>query len=89
MSRPFAHETDVPSLPLSGQAAKPAAGALTGLASVLKPFQEGRTPVYIEYRRPDASARLRLGEEWRVNPTEELLRRLGDLAGSDRVRVEY
>jgi len=35
MSRPFAHETDVPSLPLSGRAAKPAAGAFTGLASVL------------------------------------------------------
>jgi len=35
MSRPFAHETDVPSLPLNGRAAKPAAGAFTGLASVL------------------------------------------------------
>jgi protein TonB len=35
MSRPFAHETDVPSLPLSGRAAKPAAGAFTGLASAL------------------------------------------------------
>ena len=35
MSRPFAHETDVPSLPLSGRASKPAAGAFTGLASAL------------------------------------------------------
>jgi DNA polymerase-3 subunit alpha len=64
-------------------------GFVSGLATVLKPFQEGRTPVYIEYRRPDASAELRLGDAWRVNPTEELLRRLGELAGSDRVRVEY
>ena len=55
-------------------------GILAGLAPVLRPFQEGPTPVYIEYRRPDASARLRLGEEWRVSPTEKLLRRLGELA---------
>ena len=64
-------------------------GILAGLAPVLRPFQEGPTPVYIEYRRPDASARLRLGEEWRVSPTEKLLRRLGELAGPDRVRIEY
>ena len=35
MSRPVAPETDVPSLPLSGRASKPAAGAFTGLTSAL------------------------------------------------------
>jgi DNA polymerase-3 subunit alpha len=64
-------------------------GLVSGLAAVLKPFQEGRTPVYIEYHRPGASARLRLGEDWCVNPTDELLRRLGELTGAERVRVEY
>jgi DNA polymerase-3 subunit alpha len=64
-------------------------GVVNGLATVLRPFQEGRTPVFIEYRRADASAWLRLGDDWRVNPTDELLRRLTDLAGADRVRVEY
>jgi len=62
---------------------------VNGLAAVLRPFQEGRTPVYIEYRRPGASARLKLGDAWRVNPTDELLRRLGELTGADRVSVEY
>jgi DNA polymerase-3 subunit alpha len=64
-------------------------GLVDGLATVLRPFQEGRTPVYVEYRRADARAELRLGETWRVNPTEELIRRLADLAGPDRVQVEY
>jgi DNA polymerase-3 subunit alpha len=64
-------------------------GLVDGLAAVLRPYQEGRTPVYVEYRRPDASARLKLGEAWRVNPTDELLRRLAEVAGPDGVRMEY
>jgi protein TonB len=35
MSRPFAHETNVPSLPLSGRSPKPARDAFTSLASIL------------------------------------------------------
>jgi len=35
MSRPFAHETNVPSLPLSGGESTPARDAFTGLASIL------------------------------------------------------
>ena len=35
MSRPFAHETHVPSLPLSGRKSTPARDAFTGLASIL------------------------------------------------------
>ena len=35
MSRPFAHETNVPSLPLSGGESAPARDAFTGLASIL------------------------------------------------------
>ncbi len=59
------------------------------LAEVLGPFREGGTPVYVDYARPGAEARLRLGDEWRVTPSDELLHRLGELAGEDGVAVEY
>lgn len=62
---------------------------LQQLASVLKPFRDGRTPVSVDYRRPEASARFSLGEQWRVRPTEELLQRLRNLAGKDTVSLEY
>ena len=32
---------------------------------------------------------LQLGQDWRINPTDELLCRLGELAGRDRVCVLY
>jgi DNA polymerase-3 subunit alpha len=64
-------------------------GFINGLASVLKPFREGHCPVRVDYRRDDATAQLLLGDEWRVRPTDELIRRLDELAGKGLVRVEY
>jgi len=64
-------------------------GFASALRSVLEPYREGRTPVFIEYRGLDASAELCLGTGWRVNPTDELLHRLGELAGRERVDLQY
>jgi DNA polymerase-3 subunit alpha len=64
-------------------------GFISRLASTLQPFREGGCPVWLDYRRPDARARIPLGHEWRVRPTDELLHRLKDLAGEDAVRVIY
>jgi DNA polymerase-3 subunit alpha len=64
-------------------------GFVRDLAGVLEPFREGECPIWIDYRRPDARAALALGERWRVRPTDELIHRLRDLAGEDRVRLDY
>ena len=64
-------------------------GFVRDLAQVLDPYREGHCPVRIDYRRPDARAQLTLGPAWRVRPTDELLRRIADLAGEDSVRIEY
>ncbi|HEX22363.1 MAG TPA: DNA polymerase III subunit alpha, partial [Chromatiales bacterium] len=64
-------------------------GFVQDLAQVLAPFREGRCAVRVEYRRPDARAQLTLGPDWRVRPTDELLRRITELAGEDSVRIEY
>ena len=59
------------------------------LADVIEPYREGTTPVCIDYVRSDARVRMSLGDRWKVRPTEALLSRLRDIAGGDRVAVEY
>jgi DNA polymerase-3 subunit alpha len=64
-------------------------GFVTHLADILQPFRRGHCRVCIDYLGNEAQARVALGEEWAVHPTDELLHRLRDLAGQDRVQVEY
>jgi DNA polymerase-3 subunit alpha len=64
--------------------------ALVGqLRSTLGAFRGGRVPVVIEYRRSVARGLLRLGDGWRVQPTDELIKRLRRLLGADGVQVSY
>jgi len=62
-------------------------GFVVSLSEALQPFREGKCPVWINYRRKDATARMSLGAEWQVRPTDELLHRLREV--SDGVRVLY
>ena len=64
-------------------------GFVANLADILQPFRTGHCRVCIDYLGNQAQARVALGEEWAVHPTDELLHRLRDLAGQERVLVEY
>ena len=64
-------------------------GFIHSLAETLEPYREGGCPVAIDYRHASASATVILGEQWRVRPADLLLQKLTDLAGEDRVRLEY
>ncbi|GBE10665.1 DNA polymerase III subunit alpha [bacterium BMS3Abin12] len=72
-------------------------GFVSSLARILTPFRvergaqngAGGCPVWVEYRRPDARAHVALGAGWHVRPTDELLQRLEELAGRERVRFVY
>lgn len=59
------------------------------LKNILQPFQQGGCEVVISYSQPQATAKLALGEQWRVHPTDELLNRLIDLKGDDKVKIIY
>lgn len=59
------------------------------LGEYLEPYREGRCPVVIDYQRSDAKALLRLGDDWRVRPEDELLQRLRQEYGADRVKLVY
>ncbi|AEA79169.1 DNA polymerase III alpha subunit [Vibrio cholerae LMA3984-4] len=52
---------------------------------ILEPHRAGTVPVNVYYQRPDARARLTLGTEWRVTPSDTLLDELKQLLGHDQV----
>ncbi|HAU4912356.1 TPA: DNA polymerase III subunit alpha, partial [Aeromonas hydrophila] len=43
------------------------------LCEILEPARAGVCPVQVNYRRPGSRARLTLGTEWRVTPTDQLI----------------
>jgi len=59
------------------------------LNQVLNPFREGGCPVWINYKRDDVMAKISLSDDWRVQPSDELISRLDKLAGEDNVAVVY
>lgn len=62
---------------------------LARLRDTLLPFRGGQCPVELEYRTADDKAALKLGDEWRVRPADELLIRLRRMFSADRVSVRY
>ncbi len=59
------------------------------LISLLRDFGPGDFPVLAEYRNGKASVRVVLGEDCKVLPRDELLQRLKQLDGCERVEVVY
>lgn len=59
------------------------------LSGLLEPYRDGSCPIVVDYQRSDARAQLRLGDEWQVRPEDELLQRLRDQYGTDKVKLVY
>ncbi|MCF7989366.1 MAG: DNA polymerase III subunit alpha [Thiohalocapsa sp.] len=60
------------------------------LQEALEPYRGEGLSIRIDYRRAGAQGRLRLGDGWRVDPSDALLKRLRHLlGGDDRVEVIY
>ncbi|NUW68334.1 DNA polymerase III subunit alpha [Vibrio coralliilyticus] len=58
-------------------------------SKILEPYKAGTVPVHIYYQRSDAQARLTLGTEWRVTPSDELIDNLKQLLGKSQVELEF
>ncbi|TKF06132.1 DNA polymerase III subunit alpha [Vibrio kanaloae] len=56
---------------------------------ILEPYRAGTVPVNVYYQRADARARLTLGTEWRVTPSDILLDELKQLLGNSQVELEF
>jgi DNA polymerase-3 subunit alpha len=66
-----------------------AKGALERLADALHPRDSSGCPVRVEYTGERACGMLELGQEWRVKPTDELIRRLREHLGPEAVALRY
>ena len=64
-------------------------GFISHLQSMLQPFKEGICPVVIDYESETARAQVSLGEDWRVNPSDELLHRLSEMQGLEQDNKWY
>ncbi|MEF3076301.1 DNA polymerase III subunit alpha [Methylobacter sp. Wu1] len=74
---------------LTWQAEEHGDAFLQRLSAVLSPFKGGGCPVLMNYKSRQAKATVRLGDEWRVQATDELIMRLKRLPGASEVEVKY
>jgi DNA polymerase-3 subunit alpha len=58
-------------------------------SQILEPHRAGTVPVNVYYQRADARAKLILGAEWRVTPTDQLIDDLKALLGEEQVELEF
>jgi DNA polymerase-3 subunit alpha len=59
------------------------------LQAAFAPYRNGVGKVFLSYRNPRARARLQLGDDWKVNPCEELVAALSTLPGVTEARLVY
>jgi DNA polymerase-3 subunit alpha len=66
-------------------------GASSGsrLREVLAPYRSGRCPVSVIYSSRGASCEIDLGEAWRVNLHDDLIKSLSDWLSPENVRIVY
>ncbi len=64
-------------------------GMFDALEQALSQASGGRCPVTVVYCQPDNRVRVRLGDRWRVNLSDELLQDLRDHCGSNRVALQF
>ncbi len=62
---------------------------LPKLAQILEKYLGGSCRIAIDYMRQDAAANLKLGEAWRVKPTDNLLTVLREMFSENSVEVVY
>lgn len=64
-------------------------GFIDELRDALSPYCQGECPVWLAYEGDTACAELGLGDQWRVQPTDELIRRLDALVDGGRTQLDY
>jgi len=62
---------------------------LNQFQETLQPWKSGAVPVVINYTKEGAAGRLTLGDEWRVNPSDDLMLALETQLGSSNVKIVF
>ena len=59
------------------------------LARILSTYKDGYCSMHLRYKRADAKGLLEFGTAWKVQPADELLKRLESLLGRERIEIVY
>jgi DNA polymerase-3 subunit alpha len=59
------------------------------LRALLTPHLKGPCPVEIEYYNKNARCEVKLGDEWKVHPRDELIESLAEWLQPENVRLQY
>ncbi len=74
-------------LNIDGQDMEPA--TIDKLREAVMPYIGGECPLQVRYRLNGYGGDLNLGEQWKVEPSDELIHRLKQLLGSDSVSLTF
>lgn len=50
---------------------------------------QGEVPIAIHFEKSDAKGVIQLGEEWKIQPSDELIQLLRDRYGKERIQLQY
>jgi DNA polymerase-3 subunit alpha len=76
-------------LSMNGEASQAGAAASAKLKALLEPYRNGRCPVEVRYRSGGASVEMQLGDKWRVNLDDALMKSLNEWLRPENVEVLY
>jgi DNA polymerase-3 subunit alpha len=76
-------------LSMNGEASQAGAAASATLKSLLEPYRNGPCPVAVRYRNGGASVEMQLGDNWRVNLDDALMKSLNEWLRPENVEVLY
>jgi DNA polymerase-3 subunit alpha len=65
------------------------AGWVEKFHSTLSGYRDGNCAVTVQYTVPSAEGQLRLGDQWKVQPKDELISRLREEFGKNSVTLHY
>ncbi len=58
-------------------------------SQLLQPYRDGRCPVVIRYNNAHAEVEIKLGDNWKITPTDDCLKRLRKFVGEEKVNIRY
>jgi len=76
-------------LSMNGEASQTGAASSAKLKSLLEPYRPGTCPVAVCYRSGGASVEMQLGDSWRVNLADALMKSLNEWLKPENVEVLY
>jgi len=76
-------------LSMNGEVSQAGAAASATLKTLLEPYRNGPCPVAVCYRNGGASVEMQLGDNWRVNLDDALMKSLAEWLRPENVEVLY